>query len=75
MIKMHGFTENDDKPCKYKWVKNSMSVFLILYMNKIFLIGNDILYIIGNKGFAIIIVLHKELRKSISHPRDEDIWR
>ena len=46
-----------------------MSVFFILYMNKILLIRNDISYIIGNKGFTIIIVLHKVLGKSISHPR------
>ena len=69
---MHGFVENEEEPCKYKWINSSMSIFLILYMNKIFLIKNDTPYITGNKSFAIII-LHKGLRKSISHPRDEDL--
>ena len=58
---MHGFVENKEEPCKYKWVNSSMSVFLILYMNEILLIENDISYIIENKDFAIIIVLHKGL--------------
>ena len=72
---MHGFIENEDKPYKYKWVNSSVSVLFILYMNEIFLIKNDIPYIIENKGFAVIIVLHKGLRKSISHSRDKDLWR
>ena len=50
-----------------------MSVFLSLYVNKIFLIKNDIPYITGNKGFTVIIVLHKGLEKSIPHPKDEDL--
>ena len=50
-----------------------MSVFLVLYVNEILLIENDISYVIENKGFTIIIVLHKELRKDISYPRDEDL--
>ena len=70
---MHVFVENEEKSCKYKWVNSSMSVFLILYVNKIFLIKNDIFYITENKNFAIIIILHKGLGKSISHPRDEDL--
>ena len=60
---MHGFIENEEGPCKYKWVNSSMSVFLILYVNKIFLIENDISYITENKDFSIIIVLHKRLEK------------
>ena len=70
---MHDFVENEEESCKYKWVNSSMSVFLILYVNKIFLSENDIPYIIGNRDFTIIIVLHKGLRKSISHPRDKDL--
>ena len=70
---MHGFIDNEEELCKYKWINSSMSVFLILYVNKILLIRNNIPYIKGNKGFAIIIVLHKGLRKSISYPRDEDL--
>ena len=50
-----------------------MSIFLILYVNKIFLIENDIPYITRNKDFAIIIVLHKGLGKNIPHPWDEDL--
>ena len=70
---MYGFIENEEEPCKYKWVNSSMSVFLVLYVNKIFLIKNDISYITENKNFAIIIVFHKGLEKSISYPRDEDL--
>ena len=70
---MHGFIENEEESYKYKWINSSVSTFLILYVNKIFLIKKDIPYIIGNKGFAIIIVLHKGLGKSIPHPRDEDL--
>ena len=70
---MHGFVKNEEEPCKYKLINNYMNVFLIVYVNKIFLIENDIPYITGKKNFAIIIVLHKGLRKNISHPRDEDL--
>ena len=70
---MHGFVENEEELCKYKWINNSMSIFLVQHVNEIFLIENDIPYITENKGFTIIIVLHKGLRKSISHPRDEDL--
>ena len=70
---MHGFIENEEEPYKYKWVNSSMSIFLILYVNKIFLIRNDIFYITKNKNFTIITILHKGLEKSILHPRDEDL--
>ena len=70
---MHSFVENEEESCKYKWVNSSVSIFLILYVNKIFLIENDISYIIGNKDFTIIIILHKRFEKSIPHPRDEDL--
>ena len=70
---MHGFIENEGEPYKYKWVNSSMSLFLILYVNKILLIKNDILYIIENKDFTVIIILHKGLGKSISHSKDEDL--
>ena len=73
MIKTHGFDKNEEEPYKYKWIDSSMSVFLILYMDEILLIKNDILYIIGDKGFAIITILHKGLGKSILHPKDEDL--
>ena len=70
---MHDFIENEEESCKFKWINYSMSVFLVLYVNKIFLIENDIPCITRNKSFAVIIVLHKRLEKSISHPRDEDL--
>ena len=63
---MHSFIENEEKSCKYKYVNSSMIVFLILYVNKIFLIKNDISYITENKSFTVIIILHKELWKR--HP-------
>ena len=50
-----------------------MSIFLILYENKIFLIENDIPYITENKNFAVIIVLHKGFEKNIPHPRDKNL--
>ena len=64
--------ENEEEPCKYKWINSSVSVFF-LYVNEIFLIKNDILYITENKDFAVIVVLHKGLRKDIPLPRDEDL--
>ena len=73
MIKIHGFVKKEEELCKYKWINSSMSIFLVLYVNEIFLIENDIPYIIENKDFTIIIILHKELEKSISHLRDEDL--
>ena len=73
MIKSYGFVENEEEPYKYKWYNSSVSVFFVLYMNEILLIENDIPYIIGNKNFAIIIILHKGHEKSISHPKDEDL--
>ena len=63
---MHGFVENEEKSYKYKWINSSVSVFLILYVNKILLIENDISYTTGNKDFAVIIILHKGLWKK--HP-------
>ena len=60
-------------PANINGINSSMSIFLVLYVNEILLIKNDILYITGNKGFTIIIVLHKRLGKSIPHPRDEDL--
>ena len=70
---MHGFIENKEETYKYKWINSSMSIFLILYVNKIFLIKNDIPYIMRNKDFAIIIAFYKGLWKSIFHPRNEDL--
>ena len=43
VIKMYGFIKNKEEPCIYRWVNNSMIVFLILYVDDILLIENDIL--------------------------------
>ena len=69
---MHGLVKNEE-PYKYKWINNFVSVVFVLNVNEIFLIENDIPYITENKSFIIIIVLNKGLKKSISHPRDEDL--
>ena len=42
VIKMYGFIMNGEEPCIYKWVNNSVVVFLVLYVDDIFLIENDI---------------------------------
>ena len=42
VIKTYGFIKNGEEPCIYKWVNNSVIVFLILYVDDILLIGNDI---------------------------------
>ena len=70
---MHSFIENEEESCKYKWINSSINLFLILYMNKFFVIENDIFYITGNKSFAIIIILYKGIEKNISHSKDEDL--
>ena len=42
VIRTYGFIKNGEKSCIYKWVNNSVVVFFILYVDDIFLIGNDI---------------------------------
>ena len=70
---MYGFIENKEELYKYKWVNSFVSVFLVLYMNESLLTENDTPYITKNKGFTIITILHKGLKKSFPHPRDEDL--
>ena len=41
-IKEFGFIKNVDKPCVYKKISGSTIVFLVLYVDDIFIIGNDI---------------------------------
>ncbi|GKE17401.1 putative RNA-directed DNA polymerase, partial [Tanacetum coccineum] len=41
-IKKYGFTQNPDKPCVYKRASGSNTVFLILYVDDILLMGNNI---------------------------------
>ena len=42
VIKTYGFIKNREEPCIYKWINGPVVVFLILYVDDIFLIGNDI---------------------------------
>ena len=42
VIKTYGFIKNGEEPCIYKWVNNSVIVFLILYVDDILLIKNNI---------------------------------
>ena len=41
-IKMYGFVKNGEEPYIYKWANGPVVVFLVLYVDDIFLIGNDI---------------------------------
>ena len=43
VIRMYGFVRNGEDLCIYEWVNNSMIVFLVLYVDDIFLIKNDVL--------------------------------
>ena len=40
-VKTYGFEQNVDEPCVYKHFKDKKVVFLVLYVDDIFLIGND----------------------------------
>ena len=42
VIRMYGFIKNGEEPCIYKWINNSVVVFLILHIDDILLIENDI---------------------------------
>lgn len=42
IIKSFGFVKNPNESCIYKWVKDHVIIFLILYMDDILLIGNDV---------------------------------
>ena len=41
VIKSFGFDQNEEKPCVYKKMQDDIVVFLILYVDDIFLIGNN----------------------------------
>ena len=41
-IKLFGFIQNLDEPCVYKKSEGKVVAFLVLYMDDIFLIGNDV---------------------------------
>ena len=41
-IKTFGFEQNVDEPCVYNYIKETVVVFLVLYVADIILIGNDI---------------------------------
>ena len=42
VIKMNGFIRNGEEPYIYKWINDSIVIFLILYVDDILLIENDI---------------------------------
>ena len=42
VIRMYDFVRNGEEPCIYKWLNNSMVLFLVLYVDDILLIRNDI---------------------------------
>ena len=44
VIKMYDFIKNEEEPCVYKWANNSVVIFLVLYIDDIFLIRNNILH-------------------------------
>ena len=49
VIRTYGFVKNGEEPCIYKWVNNSVVIFLVLYVDDILLIGNDIPVLQGVK--------------------------
>ena len=49
VIRTYGFVRNGEESCIYKWVNDSMVVFLILYVDDILLIDNDISALQGIK--------------------------
>ncbi|TYK15862.1 gag/pol protein [Cucumis melo var. makuwa] len=42
VIKSYGFDQNVDEPCVYKKINKEKVAFLVLYVDDIFLIGNDV---------------------------------
>ena len=60
---MHDFIENEEKFCKYKWVNSSVSVFLILYVDKFFLIGMTFFTLQRIKVLLLSLLSIKYLRK------------
>src|SRR5215216_5829430 len=51
VIKAYGFLQTYGEACIYKKVSGSSVAFLTLYMDDILLIGNDIEFLDGIKGF------------------------
>ena len=50
-IKAYGFVQTYGEACIYKKVSGSSVAFLILYVDAILLIGNDIEFLHGIKGY------------------------
>ena len=42
IIRTYGFIRNGEEPCINKWANGSIIIFLILYVDDIFLIRNDV---------------------------------
>jgi hypothetical protein len=51
VIKAYGFVQTYGEACIYKKVSGSSVAFLILYVDDILLIGNDIKFLDGIKGY------------------------
>ena len=51
MIKAYGFMQTFGEACIYKKVSGSSAAFLILYVDDILLIGNDVEFLDGIKGY------------------------
>ena len=51
VIKAYGFIKTFGEACIYKKVSGSSIAFLILYVDEIWLIGNDIEFLDGIKGY------------------------
>ena len=51
VIKAYGFVQTYGEACIYKKVSGSSVAFLILYVDDILLIGNDIEFLDGIKGY------------------------
>ena len=50
-ITLYGFEKSPDEPCVYKRIQGTKVVFLVLYVDDIFLIGNDIEVLSSVKGW------------------------
>ena len=64
VIRTYGFIKNEEEPCIYKWVNNSVIVFLVLYVDDILLIKNDISTLQGIKVWLSSQFSMKDLREA-----------
>jgi len=64
VIKAYGFIQTYGEACIYKKVGGSSIAFLILYLDDILLIGNDIEFLDGIKGYLNSSFSMKDLDKA-----------